>query len=105
VIIRMGENISAKEVEDILYQHPKVADVAVIGLPDPRLGERVCAVVQSKESARPLGFDEMIEFLLAQQLMKQKFPEQLELVETVPRNPSGKILKNDLRERFASSVL
>jgi acyl-CoA synthetase (AMP-forming)/AMP-acid ligase II len=105
VIIRMGENISAKEVEDLLYQHPKVADVAVIGLPDPRLGERVCAVVQSKESANPLGFDEMVEFLLAQQLMKQKFPEQLELVEVVPRNPSGKILKNDLRERFASPAL
>lgn len=104
VIIRMGENISAKEVEDVLYQHPKVADVAVIGLPDPRLGERVCAVVQPQNGATPLGFDEMVEFLLTQKLMKQKFPEQLESVDTVPRNPSGKILKNELRERFATPV-
>jgi acyl-CoA synthetase (AMP-forming)/AMP-acid ligase II len=101
VIIRNGENISAKELEDVLYEHPKVADVAVIGLPDPRVGERVCAVVQSEDGAPPLGFDEMVEFLLSHKLMKQKLPEQLELVDRVPRNPSGKILKNDLRERFA----
>jgi len=101
VIIRKGENISAKEIEDLLYTHPKVADVAVIGLPDPKLGERCCAVVASKNASDPLGFDEMVEFLKSQHLMTQKIPEQLELVDEVPRNPSGKILKHKLREQFA----
>lgn len=103
VIIRMGENISAKEIEDVLYEHPKVADVAVIGLPDPHLGERVCAVVQSKDGEAPLGFDEMVQFLRSHKLMNQKLPQQLEAIDQVPRNESGKILKDVLRERFAPS--
>ena len=103
VIIRRGENISAKEVEDALYAHPKVADVAVIGLADPLTGERACAVVASKDAADPLGFDEMVEFLKGQKMMLQKIPEQLEPIVEVPRNPSGKILKKDLRERFAEA--
>ena len=100
VIIRKGENIPAKEVEDLLYQHPKVADVAVIGLPDPKTGERCCAVVQCRDAADPLGFEEMQTFLRAQQLMVQKIPEQLELIDAVPRNPTGKILKQELRKRY-----
>ncbi len=101
VIVRKGENISAKEIEDLLYSHPKVADVAVIGLPDPELGERCCAVVACADAAAPLGFDEMVSFLKDRRLMMQKIPERLELVPDVPRNASGKILKNDLRERYA----
>ena len=101
VIIRRGENISAKEVEDALYAHPKIADVAVIGLPDSLTGERACAVVACKRASDPLGFEEMVEFLKSQKMMVQKIPEQLELIEEVPRNPSGKILKKDLRERYA----
>ena len=65
VIIRKGENIPAKEVEDLLYQHPKVADVAVIGLPDPKSGERCCAVVASKDTSDPIGFEEMQDYLRA----------------------------------------
>jgi cyclohexanecarboxylate-CoA ligase len=99
VIIRKGENISAQEVENLLYGHPKVADAAVIGLPDPALGERCCAVVACP--GEPLGFEEMVGFLKAQRLARQKIPEQLELVETVPRNASGKIEKRALRERFS----
>jgi cyclohexanecarboxylate-CoA ligase len=102
VIIRKGENIPAKEVEDLLYKHPKVADVAVIGLPDPSTGERCCAVVMCPASSERLGFDEMREFLRDQQLMVQKIPEQLELVDSIPRNASGKILKARLRERFSN---
>jgi acyl-CoA synthetase (AMP-forming)/AMP-acid ligase II len=98
VIIRNGENISAKEVEDLLYTHPKVADVAVIGLPDPRTGERACAVVSCRDE--PLGFQEMVEFLASKQLMKQKIPEQLEILPEVPRNAAGKLQKQALRERF-----
>jgi acyl-CoA synthetase (AMP-forming)/AMP-acid ligase II len=101
VIIRKGENISAKEVEDLLYTHPKVADVAVIGLPDPALGERCCAVVANKDGADPLTFQEMGAFLRDQGLMVQKIPEQLETVDAVPRNASGKILKHKLREEYA----
>jgi non-ribosomal peptide synthetase component E (peptide arylation enzyme) len=102
IIIRKGENISAKEIEDLLYSHPKVADVAVIGLPDPALGERCCAVVAVKDGAAPITFPEMVAFLQDHHLMVQKIPEQLEIVDTVPRNPSGKILKHKLREQFAA---
>jgi len=102
VIIRKGENISAKEVEDLLYRHPKVADVAVIGLPDPALGERCCAVVASKDGSDPLAFSEMVDFLKNEGLTIQKVPEQLELVDVVPRNPTGKTLKHELRQRLSS---
>jgi acyl-CoA synthetase (AMP-forming)/AMP-acid ligase II len=100
VIIRHGENISAKEVEDLLYTHPAVADVAVIGLPHPKTGERACAVVALKDG-QTLDLETMGRFLREQGLRTQAIPEQLELVETVPRNPAGKILKQALREQYA----
>ncbi|HLG01382.1 MAG TPA: AMP-binding protein [Acidimicrobiia bacterium] len=100
VIIRKGENISAKELEDLLYEHPKVADVAVVGLPDPASGERACAVVQSADPADPLTFDEMVTFLEGKGIMKQKLPEQLEFDE-IPRNPAGKVLKHELRAKYS----
>jgi non-ribosomal peptide synthetase component E (peptide arylation enzyme) len=102
VIIRKGENISAKEVEDLLYTHPKVNDVAVIWLPDPTRGERACAVVCCEASGEPLAFDEMVAFCKDAGLMVQKIPEQLELVEALPRNATGKVLKHELRQRYAS---
>ena len=101
VIIRKGENISAQEVEDLLYTHPHVSDVAVIGLPDPELGERCCAVVAC--AGAPLAFETMVAFLKDAGLMRQKIPEQLEIVEVVPRNAAGKIEKQRLRERFGSA--
>ena len=100
VIIRHGENISAKEVEDLLYAHPSVADVAVIGLPDPKTGERACAVVAVNQGQH-FEFDDMVHYLKEKELRTQSIPEQLELVETVPRNPAGKILKHTLRETYA----
>jgi len=103
VIIRKGENISAKEVEDLLYTHEKVADVAVIGLPDPALGERCCAVVALQDAGNPLEFKEMVDFLKDKGLMMQKIPEQLEIVATIPRNPSGKIVKHVLRDQYAKA--
>ena len=103
IIIRKGENISAKEIEDLLYTHPKVKDVAVIGLPDRERGERVCAVVETTEGAEPLAFDEMVQHLQAAGLMRQKVPEQLEVVDALPRNKTlNKVLKYKLREEFAS---
>ncbi|HPU39164.1 MAG TPA: AMP-binding protein, partial [Microthrixaceae bacterium] len=105
VIIRKGENISAKEIEDLLYAHAKVGDVAVIGLPDRERGERVCAVIERVPGADPandLTFDEMVATLTAAQLMKQKFPEQLVIVDALPRNETlRKVLKFKLREQYA----
>jgi acyl-CoA synthetase (AMP-forming)/AMP-acid ligase II len=101
VIIRKGENISAKELEDLLFTHPKVAEVAVVGLPDPASGERACAVVVTAEGQPDITFDEMAAHLKEAGLITRKLPEQLEIVDALPRNPSGKIVKQDLRQRFA----
>lgn len=102
MIIRKGENISAKEVEDLLFTHPKVADVAVIGLPDEDRGERVAAVVERAEGVDDLTFAEMSAHLNAAGLMTRKIPEQLEVVEALPRNETlRKVLKFKLRETYA----
>jgi cyclohexanecarboxylate-CoA ligase len=97
IIIRNGENISAKEVEDLLHQHPQVADVAVIGLPSPLTGELACAVVQSVHHEEPLQFAEMQRFLRAAGLRNQALPERLEHRRSLPRGPEGKVLKRALR--------
>jgi acyl-CoA synthetase (AMP-forming)/AMP-acid ligase II len=102
VIIRKGENISAKEVEDLLFTHPRVGDVAVIGLPDTESGERACAVVVTAPGAVPITFGEMAQHLLDAGLVTRKLPEQLELVDALPRNPSGKIVKFELQKQFMS---
>jgi acyl-CoA synthetase (AMP-forming)/AMP-acid ligase II len=100
IIIRKGENISAKELEDLLYTHPKVLDAAVIGLPDRERGELVCAVVEVRDPADPLTFDEMVTWFVDAQTMRQKIPERLETT-TLPRTATGKVLKTELRARFA----
>jgi len=101
IIIRNMENISAKEVEDVLFGHPGIADVAVIGLPDPRTGERVCAVVVPQDPAVPISFEAMVAYAREQGLMTQKLPERLEIVAALPRNPTGKVLKFELRDQFS----
>ena len=100
IIIRNMENISAKEVEDLLFTHPDIADVAVIGLPDARTGERVCAVVVPQDPAAPITFEAMVAFCREAGLMAQKLPERLEIVDALPRNPTGKVLKFELKDRF-----
>ncbi len=97
VIIRKGENISAKEVEDVIYTHPSVGAVAVVGLADSERGERVCAVVETAPDADPLTFDGMVAACEAAGLMRQKIPEQLEIRDVLPRNATLKILKHELR--------
>lgn len=101
VIIRKGENISAKEVEDLLFTSPQVADAAVIGLPDPRSGERACALVVPADPEHPPTLKELFEFLKGEGLMVQKIPEQLEILDVLPRNPTGKVLKHELRKQYA----
>jgi cyclohexanecarboxylate-CoA ligase len=97
IIIRGGENIPVVEVEGLLFKHPKIAAVAIVGYPDPRLGERACAFVVPREGA-PLSFAEMVAYLKAQQMAQQYIPERLELVNELPCTPSGKIQKFKLRE-------
>ncbi len=104
IIIRKGENISAKEIEDVLYTLSKVANAAVIGLPDTDRGERVCAVVETAEGHPDLTFEEMVEACTAAGLMKQKTPEQLEIHDgPLPRNATMKILKYELRDRYTKA--
>ena len=102
VIVRKGENISAKEIEDLLYTHPQVVEVAVIGLPDPARGERVCAVVQLAEGAGGLELSDVVSFCRDAGLMTQKIPEQLELRTDWPRTGTGKIVKKSLRDEYAA---
>ncbi|WNZ10697.1 AMP-binding protein [Streptomyces sp. 11x1] len=102
VIIRKGENISAKEIEDLLHRHPAVQDVAVIGLPDPERGERVCAVVEQPPGADALTLPDVTDWLRAEGLSVHKLPEQLEVVDALPRNETlRKVLKYKLRERYS----
>ncbi|MEU2282052.1 AMP-binding protein [Streptomyces sp. NPDC013178] len=107
VIIRKGENVSAKEIEDLLHTHPAVGDVAVIGLPDPERGERVCAVVEPAErppGAMELTLDAVTSYLRAEGLSPHKLPEQLEVVDALPRNETlRKVLKYKLRERYSGT--
>ena len=104
VIIRKGENISAREVEEVLLTHPSVGDVAVVGLPDADRGELVCAVVETAEGAQPLSHLEMTQWCTDAGLMRQKIPERLEVVDALPRNDTlNKVLKYKLREQFGGA--
>jgi acyl-CoA synthetase (AMP-forming)/AMP-acid ligase II len=108
VIIRKGENISAKEIEDLLHGHPAVADVAVVGLPDAERGERVCAVIEAAEQpsgAGELTLEAVTSYLRAEGLSVHKLPEQLEVVDALPRNETlRKVLKYKLRERYSGTL-
>jgi acyl-CoA synthetase (AMP-forming)/AMP-acid ligase II len=102
VIVRKGENISAKEIEDLLYTHPKVIEVAVIGLPDSSRGERVCAVVQLGNGVEGFELSEVVAFCRNAGLMTQKIPEQLEIRTEWPRAGTGKIVKKTLRDEYSA---
>lgn len=102
VIVRKGENVSAKEVEDVLYTHPWVTDVAVIGLPEPSRGELVCAVVRLTPGAGALTLEDVAAYCREKGLMNQKIPEQLEIRIDMPRAATGKIVKQDLRETYVA---
>ena len=97
LIIRGGENIPVAEVESLLFAHPKVAGVAIVGMPDPRLQERACAFIIPK-AGETVTLAEVVAYLEAKQLARQKFPERVELVTEFPMTPSGKIQKFRLRQ-------
>jgi cyclohexanecarboxylate-CoA ligase len=103
MIIRGGENISVAEVENLLFAHPKVQNVAVVAMPDPRLVERACAFVIPRPG-QTLTLEELTAYLEARQVARHKFPERLELVDEFPMTPSGKIQKFRLREMIAAKL-
>lgn len=100
IIIRKGENLSAKAIEDVLHEHPSIAEAAVVGLPDPTSGERVCACIVARPDAPPLDLAAIRTFMEGRGVMKQKIPEQIETLDALPRNATGKVLKWELRRRF-----
>lgn len=104
IIIRGGMNISAREIEDNLLEHPSVADAAVVAMPDQRLGEKVCAYVVPKAGADALTLEAVTDFLRTRGIAVQKLPERLELVEMLPTTATGKIQKNVLRSELAAKL-
>lgn len=100
VIVRKMENISAREVEEAMIGDPMIADLTVIGVPDPVSGERVCAVTVPADPGRPPTLESVREFLRTTALNIRKFPEQVETVDEIPRNSLGKVAKVALRRRF-----
>jgi acyl-CoA synthetase (AMP-forming)/AMP-acid ligase II len=100
IIIRGGENLSAKEIEDVLHGHPEVREAAVVSMPHPRLGEGVCAFVIPRGENSELSLEAIAHHCDLSGMARQKIPERLILVEDLPRTPSGKIRKDQLRRRL-----
>jgi len=103
IIVRGGENISAKEVEDVLFEHPAVSEVAVVAMPDPVMVERSCAFVVPKEGAT-VSLASLAAFLDDHHLARQKYPERVEIVSELPKTASGKVQKFVLREQIAKKL-
>jgi len=98
MIVSGGENVYSREVEDVLYKHPAVAEAAVIGVPDPRWVERVHAVLALKTGEK-VSEKEMIAFC-KEHIASYKAPKSVEFVDSLPKNPQGKILKKEIRGRY-----
>ncbi|HBC9809539.1 TPA: medium-chain fatty-acid--CoA ligase [Escherichia coli] len=108
IIVRGGENISSREVEDILLQHPKIYDACVVAMPDERLGERSCAYVVLKAPHHSLSLEEVVAFFSRKRVAKYKYPEHIVVIEKLPRTASGKIqkflLRKDIMRRLTQDV-
>ncbi|MEZ5407044.1 MAG: AMP-binding protein [Acidimicrobiales bacterium] len=100
LVIRGGENIPVAEIEALLYTHPKVAEVAIVGVPDDRLGERACAVITVASGGAAPVLAELTVFLDESGTAKQFWPERLAVVDEMPKTPSGKIQKFKLRQQL-----
>jgi non-ribosomal peptide synthetase component E (peptide arylation enzyme) len=103
IIIRNGENISPKEVEDILIGHPGIAEVAVVGLPDARTGERACAVLVAQSKPGP-DVTALREFLEGHGVARFKVPECVSIWDALPKNDAGKVLKHQIRATLANGA-
>ncbi|GFG48882.1 cyclohexanecarboxylate-CoA ligase [Mycolicibacterium agri] len=95
IIIRSGENIAPKEIEDILAGHPDIVEIAIVGLPDERTGERACAVIVPKAAPGP-GVDDLRAFLAEHGVAKFKAPEQVVIADSLPKNDAGKVVKHQI---------
>ena len=108
IIVRGGENISSREVEDILLQHPKIHDACVVAMSDERLGERSCAYVVLKAPHHSLSLEEVVAFFSRKRVAKYKYPEHIVVIEKLPRTVSGKIqkflLRKDIMRRLTQDV-
>jgi len=100
LINRGGEKISAEEIENLILTHPAVQNVACVPMPDPILGERMCACIILR-SGRTLTLEELVAFLADQEIARHKLPERLEIMEEFPMSPFGKVSKKDLTEKIA----
>jgi non-ribosomal peptide synthetase component E (peptide arylation enzyme) len=103
IIIRNGENISPKEIEDVLLGHAGIAEIAVVGVPDERTGERACAVIVASDQAAPDVAD-LRELLIREGVAKFKVPEQVEIWEALPKNDAGKVLKHQIRAKLTTGA-
>lgn len=99
IIIRGGQNINPEEIEDMLIDHPDVENVAIVGMPDPVLGERSCAFVVQHKDAN-FTFNDMILYLKNKEIATFKLPEKLELIQEMPLSEGGKPAKNILRKQY-----
>lgn len=108
IIVRGGENISSREVEDILLQNPKIHDACVVAMSDERLGERSCAYVVLKAPHHSLSLEEVVAFFSRKRVAKYKYPEHIVVIEKLPRTTSGKIqkflLRKDIMRRLTQDV-
>ncbi|ELR6223254.1 medium-chain fatty-acid--CoA ligase [Escherichia coli] len=108
IIVRGGENISSREVEDILLQHPKIHDACVVAMSDERLGERSCAYVVLKAPHHSLSLEEVVAFFSRKRVAKYKYPEHIVVIEKLPRTTPGKIqkflLRKDIMRRLTQDV-
>jgi fatty-acyl-CoA synthase len=100
MVLSGGENVYPAEVEGVLFQHPSIADVAVVGVPDQRWGEAVAAVAVLRENTS-LTLEDLRE-VAGRSLARYKLPTRLEVIDVLPRNPAGKVLKFELRARLGS---
>ena len=103
IIIRGGENLSAKEIEDALHEHPAVREAAVVAMPHERLGEGVCAWLVAAGEARP-DRAELADYLIQAGLARQKCPERVEYIAALPKTASGKVKKHELRSMIAQKI-
>ncbi len=101
IVIRGGENIPVAAVETTLFEHPRIVEAAVIGVPDERLGERACAVLVC--DGEPVELEEVVDFLLESGLSKHYLPESVEVVDALPKTMSGKVRKTELRSRYGAA--
>ncbi|MGW1026766.1 AMP-binding protein [Streptomyces sp. NPDC002577] len=104
IVIRGGLNISARELEDLLVEHPGVSSVAVVGMPDVRLGEKVCAYVVPAHGQPAPRLEDLTSYLRRREVATPKLPERLELVERLPVSATGKVLKHVLRDDIARKL-